>query len=400
MTYKWIRKSFLIAISFLMVGLVFSCKGANGATNNTTTNPDPVITFEVTPSDGGEIIATVNGKSIKSGAGVKKGSEVVFTLEPKGNYTIDKWEGKEVKKDKQNDFVARLKVSESVTAKAVLKATTDPVLELKSLQIYGEDVDISNLSYVKTEVENYVQTLDSTNIVAKFKYGTVGPKKIEVNVDKKTLDEEETEVRLSVQPLAGTYRYWSQIVHVIRKPAKEPDFIQPEVRLEGIDVAILTPRKQGGKFKYEEYAPVKEFNAEASGPYMAPADAKTAYVALRAKVQKPASGNDYSIELTNTTTYIKPTKFSRGSDENASYLIINDVVLSKGTNILELKVQSPTSPTTGTYTVTVNYDGGPDPTTLPELQRNILHGVYCAAQRKPLKGEAPDYIWLISIAGW
>lgn len=396
MTYKWIRKSFLIAISFLMVGLVFSCKGANGATNNTTTNPDPVITFEVTPSDGGEIIATVNGKSIKNGAGVKKGSEVVFTLEPKGNYTIDKWEGKEVKKDKQNDFVARLKVSESVTARAVLKATTDPELELKSLKIYGEGVDISNLDYVKTEVENYVQTLDSDNIVAEFKYGTVGPKEIKVNVDKKTLDEGETEVRLSVQPLAGTYRYWSQIVHVIRKPAKEPDFIQPEVRLEGIDVAILTPRKQGGKFKYEEYAPVKEFNAEASGPYMAPADAKTAYVALRAKVQKPASGNDYHIELTNTTTYIKPTKFSRIS---TSYLIINDVVLSKGTNILELKVKSPTSPTTGTYTVTVNYDGGPDPTTLPELQRNILPGVYCAAQRKPLKGEKPDYIWMIGISG-
>jgi len=30
----------------------------------------------------------------------------------------------------------------------------------------------------------------------------------------------------------------------------------------------------------------------------------------------------------------------------------------------------------------------------------MLDGIYCPAQRKPLEGEKPDFVYLIAIAGW
>ena len=395
MTYKWVRKSFLIAISFLMFGLILSCRGPSNSTNK----EDAVVTFNVTPSDGGKIIATVAGKSIESGANVKKESEVVFTLVPEGNYIIDKWDGEGVKVDSDNSFVARLKVSQDVTVQARLKTTTDPELKLHSLKMYHKDVNITNLSDVKIEVENYVKEVNPNNVEATFTYGTqTTPKKIDVKLDKNQLGDGETVVRLSVLPLAGSYRYWSQEVKITRKAAPEPEHIHPDARVETIEVALLTSKKASGQYKYEDYALVNGFEADSSGPYTAK-DAKTAYIAVRVKVEKP-SGLDYKIELTNTTTYMSPMKFSRGSAENASYFILKKVPLSKGYNILEIKVKSPDNTEEGKYTVTLKYDGGPDPSTLKMTERNRLPGVYCAAQRKPLEGESPDYIWMIGIAGW
>ena len=69
---------------------------------------------------------------------------------------------------------------------------------------------------------------------------------------------------------------------------------------------------------------------------------------------------------------MSPMKFSRGSAENASYFILKKIPLSKGHNILEIKVKSPDNTEEGKYTVTVKYDGGPDPSTLKMTEIDCL----------------------------
>lgn len=391
MTYKWIRKSFLIAISFLLFGLVFSCKTQNDVPNK---SGKFVITFKVTPEEGGSITAIADDVPIESGAKVKKNTEVVFTLTLKGNYTIDKWLGDGLKTNENNSLVFRLKVSQDVMVEAKLKDTSDPSLELKSLRMYNKDVELTNSNDVKVEVENFVQTLDSDDVVAKFTYGThTIPEEIEVKIDKNRLGDDSTFVNLSVPAVEGSYKPWNQQVKITRKTAPEPGYIPEEVRLSGIEVALLTKKK-----KYENYVSVRDFISTSSGPYLATEDAKTAYVAIRVKAEKPFSG-DYRIELNNKTAYIETRKFSRGSNEESSYLILKDIALSKGHNVLEISVKSPVSDETRVYTVIVKYDGGPDPLTLEMEKRNVLAGVYCPAQRKPLEGESPDFVWMICISG-
>jgi len=392
MICKWVRNSFLIAISFFLVGIVFSCKHKNDdATKG--------ITFKVTPEEAGDIIATVNDSPIKSGDVLEEGSEVIFRLVAKGNYTIDEWVG--AKEDKRDRMKARLIVSGSAIVEAKMKTTTDPELKLKSLNMYHRDVNITNLEDVKFEVENYVKTLSSSDVVATFTYGTqTTGKEISVKVDKELLKEGDNSVRLSVPPDEGKYRSWNQMVTITRKEAKAPDFVQPVVRLNGIDVAMLTAKKSSGKYKYDDYISIENFESDAAGPYVVASDAKTAYVAVRVKVQKPSSG-DYTVKLTNTTTYIQPLSFSRLSGDEDAYLKVEKVPLSKGRNVLEIEVKSPNSSSdVGKYVVIVNYDGGPDPVALKMSERKMLPIVYLAAQRKPLEGEKEDAVWLMCIAGW
>jgi len=190
------------------------------------------------------------------------------------------------------------------------------------------------------------------------------------------------------------------MVTITRKEAKAPDFVQPVVRLDGIDVAMLTAKKSSGKYKYDDYISIENFESDATGPYVVASDAKTAYVAVRVKVQKPSSG-DYTVKLTNTTTYIQPLSFSRLSGDEDAYLKVEKVPLSKGRNVLEIEVKSPNSSSdVGKYVVIVNYDGGPDPVALKMSERKMLPVVYLAAQRKPLEGEKEDAVWLMCIAGW
>lgn len=391
MICKWVRNSFLIAISFFLVGIVFSCKHENDdATKG--------ITFKVTPEEAGEIIATVNASPIKSGDVLEEGSEVIFRLVAKGNYTIDEWVG--AKEDKRDRMKARLIVSGSAIVEAKMKTTNDPELKLESLNMYRRGVNITNLEDVKIEVENYVKTLSSSDVVATFTYGTqTTGREISVKVDKELLKEGENSVRLSVPPDEGKYRSWNQMVTIIRKEAKTPDFVQPVVRLNGIDVAMLTAKKSSGKYKYDDYISIENFESDAAGPYVVASDAKTAYVAVRVKVQKPSNG-DYTVKLTNTTTYIQPLSFSRLSGDEDAYLKVEKVPLSKGRNVLEIEVKSPNSTDVGKYVVIVNYDGGPDPVALKMSERKMLPIVYLAAQRKPLEGENEDAVWLICMAGW
>lgn len=304
--------------------------------------------------------------------------------------------------------MARLKVAQDMTVQAKLRPldNTVPKLELKTLAIYGKGLDIRNLDDIKLQVEHTVKTLDAKNVEATFTYGTeTTPQKLDVKVDKKRLDDGETVVMLNVPPVEGLYQAWNQKVKITRKepPAQGGD-IPGKCEVEAIEVALITLK--GRNISLEDYTPLENFKGENSGPYAAK-DAKTAYAAVRVKVKKPNDG-DYEVSVTNTNTYMEPVKLVRGTDKDIEYLvhdggdIVTNVrehskglILSKGSNILEIKVKSPDGSKEGTYVVALNYDGGPD-----QSKKKIIAGVYCPAQRRPLEGEKPDFVWAIRVAGW
>lgn len=356
------------------------------------------ITFVASPSEHGDIIATVDGFSIESGVTpVEKDKDVIFTLTPKVGYTIEDWEG--AKKDISNPFIAHLKVSKNAKVVAKLKPKVDPDLNLASLCIHNKDVEISKLNELKVEVENFVKTLSPTDIVATFTYGDdVTPKEIIVSIDKNVLNDAATLVNLSVPALMGSYKAWDGQVKIIKKPASNPNIIPNEIKLDGIEVALFSPKKVNGQYKLEPYIPIEDFSFSNAGPYTAQ-EAKTAYIAVMLKAEKPASG-DYSIELSNKTTYIEPISFSRNTEGDLSYFIPRKVTLSKGYNVLEIKVKSPDDTKEGVYTLIVKYAGEPNQLDKPIKERKMLDGIYCPAQRKPLQGERADYVYLIAIAGW
>ena len=395
MTYKWIRKLFLIAISFLTLGIFFSCKGQNKP--NAQKDTFQVI-FKVVPKEQGEITATVDGTPITSGTEVKRGKEVVFTLVPRADYTIEKWHGGGVDVDEEDTLMARLKVIQDVTVTAVLKSSKDPSLKLNSLKMYHKDVTITNPDDIKVEVENFVKTLSSSDVEATFTYGIhTTPEEIKVKVDKAILEDGDTLVKLSVPPVEGKYKYWNQMVKITRKEAGTPNDIPEECKVDAIEVALRTAKVVNNQYKLEDFVLLDNFRSDSSGPYTA-ADAKTAYVSVRVKAEKPSTG-DYYVQLTNRTTYIAAQTLQRGTGKDASYFITGRAILSKGYNILDVKVKNPNG-TIGTYTIMIKYDGGPDPLKLEMKKRKMLPGIYCPAQRKPLEGEAPDYVWMICMTGW
>jgi len=398
MVNKCIRRQFLILISLSLAGLVFSCKGPNKP-SVPEVKEKFLVAFEVDPKTEGNIVATVDGTSITSGSQVEKDKVVVFTLTIKNPnlYEVDSWK----KATKQTDpLIAHLTVSQDVTVQAKLKYKfNDPMLKLASLSIHHKDVDISNLSDVKVEVENFVKALNSNDVLAMFTYGNMKtPTEIKVKVDKDVLDDGQTLVNLSVPALSGSYIAWEQPVKIKRKVAPIPNVIPNETKLEAIEVALLTAKIVNGKYSYEDFVALENFNSSNAGPYTAK-EAKTAYIALKLKATKPTSG-DYTIELTNKTTYLSPISFSRATTGDDSYFDPKPVTLSQGYNILELKVKSPDGTKEGVYTILVKYSGGPNPLDKPLEKRKMIDGVYCPVQRKPLEGEKPDFVYLVSIAGW
>lgn len=406
MTYKWIRKYLLTAISLGVFGIVFSCKGTN-----TPQNPDVPggggdggfkVSFSVVPRAGGEIEASVDGKPIQTGSMVKKDSEVVFNLILKGgDFIVENW-SENVTVERNNPLKARLKVvkNESVFVSLKTNESEDPELRLLELNIYNKLVDISDLENIKVEVEDFIETLSSNDITGIFNYGTHRqPEEISVKVDKDRLAKGETLVRLSVPPVEKKYKFWTQLVKITRKEAPEKDDIFQQAQVEAIEVALLPAKKKGGRYTYEDYVALGNFVSEKPGPYKAQ-DALTAYVAVRVKKEKPESGNDYDISLENKSTYLPSKKLVRGKGNEASYLELKEVVLAKGYNTLEITVKSPDGSQVGVYTVTVEYDGGPELLELPLAKRKMLPGVYCPAQRRHAPGETPDYVWFIGIAGW
>lgn len=356
------------------------------------------ITFLVSPGEQGTITATVDGSLIESGVTpIEKDKVAVFTVAPKDGYTIEDWEGAD--KNINNPFMASLKVSKNATVVAKLKPKDDSVLNLASLRVHHKEVNISNLNDLNMEVENFVKTLNSGDIVATFTYGdeTI-PKEIIVEVDKNVLDEVETLVTLKCPAVKGSYKAWEQKLKIKRKVAPTPNIIPQEIKLDSIEIASLTVKKGASQYQVDPYIPLENFSSGNSGPYMAQ-DAKTAHIEIKLKTEKPATG-DYAIELINKTTYIEPVQFSRATEGDTSYFLPKKIILSKGYNVLEIKVKSPDNSKEGVYIVIVNYNGGPNPLALEMGKRKMLDGIYCPTQRKPLEGEKPDFVYLISIAGW
>ncbi|MGP1520518.1 MAG: InlB B-repeat-containing protein [Treponema sp.] len=354
------------------------------------------ITFLAFPSDQGNVTATVDGYPIESGiTPVEKDKVVIFTLTPKAGYTIEDWEG--ANKDVNNPLMASLKVSKNATVTAKLKTKVDSELTLTSLCVHHKEMDISNLSDLKMEVENFVKTINSSDIVAMFTYDDVKfPKEIIVEVDKNALDEGDTIVNLSVPALIGSYKAWGRQVKITRKPAPTLNAIPNEIKIESIEISLLA--WENGKYKYGDYVPIENFNSNNAGPYTSQ-EAKTAYVAVRLKAEKPATV-DYSIELANKTTYLKPISFLRATDDDSYFGAGMPTVLSQGYNVLEVKVKSPDNSKEGVYTIIVKYSGGPNPLAMPLEKRKMIDGIYCPVQRKPLEGEKPDFVYLISMAGY
>lgn len=170
-----------------------------------------------------------------------------------------------------------------------------------------------------------------------------------------------------------------------------------EAKLEAIEVALVGEKK--GKPKVEEFKLLEGFNSEKLGPYTME-EAKTAYIEIKMKVGEATSG-DFSIEAVNKTTYVAPISFKRKDGDQNGYFKQNRIALSKGANTIEVKVKSPDGSKEVTYTIMVQYGGGPDPTTIADVKdRNIIPGIYCPTQRKPLDGEKPEYVWLMCVAGW
>lgn len=392
MTYKWIRKYFLITMSLITFGILSSCRNSN--------SQEFLITFEVSPKNEGSISATVDGTPITSGVTkVQSGKEVIFTvkLNNPSVYEVYEWEGGAVQ-DNNNPLVGKLKVSKATTVVAKIK-TQDPKLTLSSLNIHNKKLDLSNLSDVKTDVINQISTLTSKNILATFTYGSQTiPEQLSVIADKDSLNVGDNTVKLTVNAVPGKYKSWTQEVKITRNKAEtQQDDVPYEARLNAIEVAVISERK--GKEKVGEFKPLENFENNVPGPYTTD-EAKTAYIALKMKVAKPSNG-DFSISVENETTYISPVKFSRSSDGDGSYFTNESehVALSKGCNVLKVKVKDPKNTKEGIYTIVVQYAGGPDPLTLKMKDRRILPGIYCPAQRKPLKGEGEDLVWLMAITG-
>ena len=169
-----------------------------------------------------------------------------------------------------------------------------------------------------------------------------------------------------------------------------------EAKLEAIEVALVDEKK--GKPKVEEFKLLEGFNSEKYGPYTME-EAKTAYIEVKMKVGE-ASDGDFTIEAVNKTTYIPPVQFQRKTGDQNGYFKQERITLSKGPNTIEIKVKSPDKSKEVVYTINVQYGGGPDFSTAELKDRNIIPGIYCPTQRKPLDGEKPEYVWLICIAGW
>lgn len=386
-----------LAISLFVFGSFFSCNDParnNGVGVENGGKETYEVRFAISREDQGNITATVDGASISNGAKVEKGKKITFTvkLNDPNAYEVYSWEeattGSELTK-------ATLIVEKNTSVLAIIKGKDEKAPTIKSLRIYGKNVDVDELDDANIEVENFVKTLTSYDIVATFSlHGVL--QEFPLTADKANLDVGANIVTVTLAPLVGQYIGWKGKVKITRKGAEQAKTLDSDVTLEALEVALVGVKD--GRANIEAFNAVNGFNASSSGYYEIE-DAKTAYVALKMKKAKPASG-DFSIELTNKTAYEAPVVFERNTTGDQSYFGEKKIALSQGYNVLEVKVSNSDKSKTGVYTLVVKYNGGPNPLTIPLAQRKTLPGVYCPAQRKPLEGESPDLIWLMAIAGF
>ena len=100
----------------------------------------------------------------------------------------------------------------------------DPKLTLSYLKVFDEEAsDLNNLSF---NVDNNITTISSSDVVAKFNYGNKTGELIPVIVEKGTLNEGSTTIRLSIEAVNGKHKAWNTDITIKR--------MYPELKLSSI----------------------------------------------------------------------------------------------------------------------------------------------------------------------
>ena len=171
------------------------------------------VTFKEKPKYTVTITGTPNG-TVTAGSDISqpvyKGTVIKFTAEPDSEYGVTKWTiigGTIVSGGNIGDKTA----SVSITGNTSVKVDFDYELILKSLTIFGKDASSGSIS-VKGERE-----VASSDVVAKFDYGTQTNQQIPVTVTNGTLKLGENTVSLSVEGSAGNYAGWSKDIKITKE---------------------------------------------------------------------------------------------------------------------------------------------------------------------------------------
>ncbi|EMB25875.1 SUMF1/EgtB/PvdO family nonheme iron enzyme [Treponema denticola] len=171
------------------------------------------VTFKEKPKYTVTITGTPNG-TVTPGSDISqpvyKGTVIKFTAEPASGYGVGKWTitgGTIVSGGESWDKTA----SVSITGNTSVKVDFDYELILKTLTIFGKDASSGSMS-VKGERE-----VTSSDVVAKFDYGSHTDKPITVTVTNGTLKLGENTVSLSVEGSAGNYAGWSKDIKITKE---------------------------------------------------------------------------------------------------------------------------------------------------------------------------------------
>ena len=171
------------------------------------------VTFKEKPKYTVTITGTPNG-TVTAGSDISqpvyKGTVIKFTAEPAFGYEVGKWTitgGTIVSGGKSRDKTA----SVSITGNTSVKVDFDYELKLKTLTIFGKDASFGSMS-VKGERE-----VTSSDVVAKFDYGSHTDKPITVTVTNGILKLGENTVSLSVEGSAGNYAGWSKDIKITKE---------------------------------------------------------------------------------------------------------------------------------------------------------------------------------------
>ncbi|MGI5063353.1 formylglycine-generating enzyme family protein [Treponema denticola] len=171
------------------------------------------VTFKEKPKYTVTITATSNG-TVTAGSDISqpvyKGTVIKFTAEPASDYGVGKWTitgGTIVSGGKSRDRTA----SVSITGNTSVKVDFDYELKLKTLTIFGKDASSGSM-IVKGEKE-----VASSDVVAKFDYGSQTDKPITVTVTNGILKLGENTVSLSVEGSAGNYAGWSKDIKITKE---------------------------------------------------------------------------------------------------------------------------------------------------------------------------------------
>lgn len=172
------------------------------------------------------------------------------------------------------------------------------------------------------------------------------------------------------------------------------DPIKEAVKVKSIKIAGIPVSGKASEAAFKEAV---NFNKDVCGPYKLAEDPTTAYISFKIDIPTPDGGNDFTINVSNANSYLKPVRHSRQKSGNDKGLFISraNVTLAKGENNILVEITSPEKDV-AVYHFQVNYDGGP-----VDNPSRVLPGVFCPTMRKSLvEGEQEELLWIIFVTGW